>query len=83
MVKKSSDQLQGMKEICSYVNRSEATVLSWIRSRAFPASKVGGGIWESDKTEVDQWRKDQVAGRPLPELGNRKKDKENSKPIYQ
>jgi len=65
MVKKNSNQLQGMNDIKSYVNRSEATVLFWIRSQAFPASKIGGGVWESDKEEVDQWRRDRAAGKPV------------------
>ena len=60
MVKRPDKLLQGMKEICAYVNRSETTVLSWIRNLEFPASKLNGGIWESDKEAIDKWRKEQI-----------------------
>lgn len=55
MVKKSKDLLQGMLEICAYINRSEATVIKLIHSSEFPAKKIGG-IWESSKKKVDKWR---------------------------
>jgi hypothetical protein len=35
--------LTGMKAICDYVNRSEATVLKWIRELRFPSSKPEEG----------------------------------------
>ena len=38
----------GMVAICDYVNRSEVTVLRWIRELCFPSSKIGGGNRESD-----------------------------------
>lgn len=79
MVKKSDDQLTGMKEICSYENRSEATVLAWIRGQRYPASKIGGGIWVSSKAAADKWRRDRAEGKPLPDVENRKKKKESSK----
>lgn len=65
MVKRSDNCLQGMKEICSYVNRSEATVINWIRAFDFPASKIGGGIWEADKVNIDKWRQARTAGKPV------------------
>ena len=40
--------LPGMKAIYDYVNRSEVTVLRWIRELCFLSSKIGGGNWESD-----------------------------------
>jgi hypothetical protein len=56
IVKKDADDLLlGMKAICSYVHRSEPTVLSLVRSSGFPAKKIGG-IWESWKSRIDQWR---------------------------
>ena len=55
MVKKSKDLLQGMLEICAYINRSEATVIKLIQRDGFPAKKIGG-IWESSKKKVDKWR---------------------------
>ena len=56
MVKRSENILQGMAEIRAYVNRSEATVLRWIREYGFPAQKIAGGTWESDKGLIDKWR---------------------------
>jgi hypothetical protein len=48
--------LPGMKEITRYCNRSESTILKWIRILDFPAAKFVGG-WESDTELVDEWRK--------------------------
>jgi hypothetical protein len=56
--------LSGMKVISEYVRRSPSTVLSWIRELGFPARKIGG-IWESDKELIDQWRKDQIRAQTL------------------
>ncbi|HEA68547.1 MAG TPA: hypothetical protein ENI07_17240 [Desulfobacterales bacterium] len=60
MIKRSDDALQGMKEICAYANRSESTIIDWKLKRGFPASKIGGGIWESSKTAIDKWKQGQV-----------------------
>ena len=49
-----------MKAICSYVNRSEVTLLKWIRELRFPSTKIGGGIWESDTELIDRWRRQQI-----------------------
>ncbi len=54
--------LTGMKAICTYVNRSEATVLDWIRTRDFPAKKLGG-IYESDTASIDVWRTERLAAQ--------------------
>ena len=51
--------LQGMKEICDYAKRSESTILIWIRTLGFPATKITGS-WESDTDLVDKWRKSQI-----------------------
>ena len=51
--------LSGMKEICDYIHRSEATVLEWIRTSGLPATKLGG-IWESDSDLIDQWKKELI-----------------------
>jgi hypothetical protein len=54
--KREKDELlSGMKAICDYINRTEPTVLSYIKSQSFPAKKVGG-IWECSKGDVDAWR---------------------------
>lgn len=52
--------LSGMKEIARHCNRSESTILIWIRERAFPAEKITGS-WESDTELIDQWRKEQIS----------------------
>ena len=51
--------LHGMKEICGYSNRSEPTILEWIKTKGFPAVKVRG-CWESDTDLIDGWRKEQI-----------------------
>jgi predicted DNA-binding transcriptional regulator AlpA len=48
-----------MKAICTYCNRSEATILQWIRGKSFPACKITGS-WESDQASIDAWRIDQI-----------------------
>lgn len=52
--------LTGMKEICRYFRRSEATILKLIRAEGFPAKKIGGQ-WESDKELIDQWRRKKIS----------------------
>jgi len=48
-----------MKRISQYCNRSESTILMWIRTLRFPAAKISGS-WESDTDLVDEWRKKQI-----------------------
>lgn len=56
MVAKSELVLNGMKEICAYVGRSETTVLGWIRNSEFPAKKTKkNGVWMSNRRKVDAW----------------------------
>jgi hypothetical protein len=55
-------KLDGMKEICAHVRRSESTVLSWIRDLGFPAKKVGGA-WVSTTDRVDRWWEQMLDGR--------------------
>jgi hypothetical protein len=55
----SKDALDGMKEICQYVRRSEATVMKLIRQQDFPAKKIEGQ-WMSSKTKIDIWRNQQL-----------------------
>lgn len=54
--------LSGMKQIASYVRRSEATTLKMIQLEGLPARKILG-TWESDKTLIDEWRKRMVLAR--------------------
>lgn len=62
MVRRSDTILQGMGEIRAYVNRSEATVVRWIKELGFPARRITGGTYESDKALVDEWRRKQIDG---------------------
>ena len=52
--------LIGMKQIRSFYDRSEATILDLIRNEGFPAVKIGGG-WESDKLAINKWRREKIA----------------------
>lgn len=54
------NRLSGMKQIAGYFGYSEATILKLIQESGFPARKISGGIWESDKEMIDQWRRDQI-----------------------
>jgi len=47
-------KLTGIKEICDYARRSEATVKGWIVREGFPADNVDG-IWESDTGRIDSF----------------------------
>jgi excisionase family DNA binding protein len=49
-------RLDGMKEICNYMRRSEDTVLRMVRFQDMPAAKLGG-IWFSDTESIDKWVK--------------------------
>lgn len=45
----------GMKAICTYMDKSESTVLKYIRGEGLPAAKIGGE-WVSDEGRIDDWR---------------------------
>ena len=51
--------LHGMKEICVYMGKSENTILGYIRTKDFPAQKVGGE-WMSDTVLIAEWRAAQI-----------------------
>ena len=68
-------KLSGMKAICTYINRSEATVLGWIRDLGFPAKKLGG-IWESTTDLADKWHLEQLEGPAMPAVARLKKPPE-------
>ena len=73
--------LIGMKEICQYMRRSEASVLMLIRTEEFPAIKVGG-IWESDTEEIDLWRRGLIRkahSKKRRERQTKKKEKYNGR----
>lgn len=59
MQKRAQTILTGKKMIMTFVGRSWATVLTWIRERNFPARKIDG-IWESDTDLIIEWRKKEI-----------------------
>ena len=61
---KNMTALNGMKEICAYVNRTEATVIKYIHELNLPAAKPAGAGWISDTDMIDDWRKCIIAGVP-------------------
>ncbi len=65
-------RLTGMKQITGYYDYSEATILSLIRNRDFPAQKISGQ-WESDTELIDQWRREQIKTCVLKRKEKRKK----------
>lgn len=62
MVARSEDVLHGMKSICSYYGRSEATILKLYEQSGFPIRRLPGG-WTASRMLIDQWNKDFIAGR--------------------
>jgi hypothetical protein len=73
--------LSGMKAICKFMNRSDATILDLHRSRDFPMRKIGG-IWESDTDLIDKWRKrliERGVGDPTPGLQRRPQGKKTQR----
>jgi len=55
--------LKGMLQIKNYAQRSESTILTWVKNYGFPATKLPeSSIWESDTDLVDEWRKNQING---------------------
>jgi predicted DNA-binding transcriptional regulator AlpA len=55
----STTELLGMKEICSYMRRSETTILKLIKEEDFPAKKICGA-WVSDTEIIGHWRKQKL-----------------------
>lgn len=56
--------LSGMKAITDYCRSinmpaAEATIMSHIINEGFPAKKLGG-IWESDRALIIEWRKNRL-----------------------
>lgn len=65
-LKQANTALSGMtaiRDFCRSINlaSSEASVISMIIQCGFPARKIGG-IWESDKEKIVEWRKKYVSG---------------------
>lgn len=55
--------LIGLKEIAGYLRRSPATAMKLIQTEGLPATKILG-VWESDKTLIDEWRRQKIEGCP-------------------
>lgn len=60
----SENVLQGMKSICDFLGRSEATIINWTKIYAdtIPIKKIDGR-WESDRKALEDWRRDLLNGR--------------------
>ena len=56
--------LQGMKEICRYMGKSENTILRYIKNQNFPATKIGGE-WVSDISLIAGWRLTLLNCKPI------------------
>lgn len=55
---KEQEVLHGMKEICDFLSRSEATVLKIIRSENLQNKKVAwkrGGMWVANRERLRQF----------------------------
>lgn len=65
--------LSGMKSICKYCNRSESTIMQWIRLQGFPATKITGS-WESDTDLIDKWRVEQIVNNDKKKVVSTLKD---------
>jgi hypothetical protein len=53
------EPMHGMAALCALANRSEATLLDWIRNRDFPAVKVDEE-WTADRNQVVDWLKNRL-----------------------
>lgn len=55
---KATDVLFGMKAICDYLGRSDATVLKFCREYDdFPVRKENGSGYISSRSRLDEWFK--------------------------
>lgn len=71
IMEKAKTALSGMtaiRDFCRSINlaSAEASVIYMIVSCGFPAKKIGG-IWESDKEMIIEWRKKYISGDIKPE----------------
>ena len=51
--------LSGMKMICDYADRIEATVLKWIRLHGFPVAKIGS-TYKSDLEIIEEYKERRI-----------------------
>jgi len=66
--------LMTINEICAELRRSPATVMKLYYTEGLPMAKVGG-IWESTKEDIDEWRRHRISlDDPENRLERRKKN---------
>ena len=76
--------LSGMvaiRDFCRSINlaSSEASIIQFIKECGFPAKKLGG-IWESDKVKIIEWRRNYISGEVVPDnLGKQEKSMKKNK----
>jgi len=73
--------MTAIREYCRSINlaSSEVSIIRFIQQYGFPAKKLGG-IWESNKTKITEWRKNYVSGElPAEESKNGKPAKQDRK----
>ncbi len=58
----SRPELCGLKQIATYLGKSENSVRRLIREEDFPAVKIGGE-WTSDMQEITRWRRQRIRRR--------------------
>jgi hypothetical protein len=84
ILKSAKTALSGMnaiRDFCRSINlaSSEVTVIKMIRESGFPAKKLGG-IWESDKEAIVDWRKKFINEEIKPEIKPEVKPEVKSQP---
>lgn len=50
-----SDCYLSIEEVAEYLGVKSSTIRSWIRTKDFPAHKIGGKLWKFKKSEIEQW----------------------------
>lgn len=70
--------LQGMKEICTFIKRSEPTAIDWIQREGMPADKINGS-WVSHTESIENWLKDRSEKTSQKTLSTKQDAKMNKK----
>lgn len=68
--------MTAIREFCRLINlaSSESSVINMIHTCDFPARKIGG-IWESDKVLIVEWRQRFINDGPSLQKNDKKKSK--------
>jgi hypothetical protein len=71
--------MTAIRDYCRSINlaSSEVSIIQFIRDCGFPARKLGG-IWESDKVKITEWRRGYVSGEVGYEKEGDKKQEGNA-----